>query len=113
MRIQREIQTFEQISTTNLGEKANPHFIGIISTDTTTLIILFTSIYITKFMVLMYKNEYKNSNRPEDGLCHNEERFGHQPIKTFDLNNQLGCPSISQILIGNKSGATDHSIELL
>lgn len=65
-----------------------------------------------KFMVLMQKNEYKNSKRPEDGLCHNEERFGQQPIKTFDLNNQLGCPSIRQILIVNKSGAIDHSIEL-
>lgn len=101
------------ISTTKLGEKANPHFIGIVSTDTTTLIILFTSIYSMKFMVLMDKNEHKNSKRPEHGLCHNEERFRHQPIKTFDLNNQLGCPSISQILIGNKSAAIDHSIELL
>lgn len=46
-------------------------------------------------------------------LSRNEKRFKHQPIKTFDLNNQLGYPSISQILIGNKSGAIDHSIELL
>lgn len=58
-------------------------------------------------MVLVYKKEDKNSSRPEDGLCHNEERLGQQPIKTFDLNNQLGCPLISQTLIGNKSGAID------
>lgn len=54
-----------------------------------------------------------NSSRPQNGLSHNEKRFRHQPIKTFDLNNQLGYPSISQILMGNKSGAIDHSIELL
>lgn len=94
------------------GWKRKPYFIAIILTDITALII-FINIYRMKFMVLEYKNEYKNTNTPKAGLCHNEERLGQQPIKTFDLNNQLGCPLISQILIGNKSGAIDHSIELL
>lgn len=94
------------------GWKRKPYFIAIILTDITALII-FINIYRMKFMVLEYKNEYKNTNTPKAGSCHNEERLGQQPIKTFDLNNQLGCPLISQILIGNKSGAIDHSIELL